>query len=71
MGSLKNGAFYGAIGGLIAGGMGFFFTGAVKGVAMKLWQTLLTGGASGIGSILLGDLGDIVLKGVKMSIKRY
>ena len=36
---------------------------------MKLWQTLLTGGTSGIGSILHSDLGDIVFKGVKMSLK--
>ena len=65
-----DGAFYGAIGGLIAGGMGFFFTGAVEGVAMKLWQTLLTGGVSGIGSFLFDDLGDIVFKGEAMSWKK-
>ena len=63
------GAFYGAIGGLIGGGMGFIFTGALKGL-MTLGQILLTGGVSGIGSILLGDLGDIVIKGEEMSLKK-
>ena len=66
----EDGAFLGAIAGLISSGMGFAFTGAVKGVSMKLGQTLLTGGASGIGSILLGDLGDIGIKGEAMSWKK-
>ena len=64
----KEGAFFGAIGGGIFGGMGFAFTGAIKGV-MTLGQTLLTGGVSGVGSILLGDLGDIGIKGEAMSLK--
>ncbi|WP_139241839.1 hypothetical protein [Anaerosporobacter mobilis] len=50
--------------------LGFAFTGAVKGVSMTLGQTLLSGGASGIGSILLGDLGDIGIKGEVMSLKK-
>jgi hypothetical protein len=61
----NEGAFYGAIG----FGMSFVFTGAVRPVEMTLKQMLLIGGISGIGSILLGDLGDIVIKGVKMSLK--
>ena len=66
----KEGAFFGAIGGGIFGGMNFIFTGAVKGAVMKLWKTLVTGGVSGIGSILFGDLGDIVFKGEAMSWKK-
>ena len=65
----EEGAFFGAIAGGIAGGMGFAFTGVINGV-MKLGQMLLTGGVSGIGSILLGDLGDIVIKGEVMSLKK-
>ena len=66
----EDGAFMGAIAGLISGGMGFAFTGAVKGVSMTLGQTLLSGGGSGIGSILLSDLGDIGIKGEVMSLKK-
>ncbi len=45
--------------------MNFVLTGAVEGAVLTLKQMLLTGGASRIGSILLGDLGDIVFKGEK------
>ncbi|WP_312496848.1 hypothetical protein [Anaerosporobacter sp.] len=58
------------IAGFVSGGMGFTFTGAVKGVSMTLGQTLLSGGASGIGSILLGVLGYIGIKGGVMSLKK-
>ena len=50
--------------------MSFVFIGVVEGAVLTLKQMLLTGGASGIGSILLGDLGDIVFKGEKMSLKK-
>ena len=61
----KEGAFYGAIG----GAMSFVFTGVVWGGILTLKQLLLIGGVSAIGSVWVGDLGDIVLKGVKMSLK--
>ncbi|SHN05360.1 hypothetical protein SAMN02746066_04627 [Anaerosporobacter mobilis DSM 15930] len=50
--------------------MNFVLTGAVEGAVLTLKQMLLTGGVSGIGSILLGDLGDIVIKGEVMSLKK-
>ena len=65
----KEGAFYGATGGAIGGAMSFVFTGVVWGGVLTLKQLLLIGGASAIGSVWVGDLGDIVLKGVKMSLK--
>ena len=66
----EDGAFYGATAGAIGGGMNFVFTGAMEGVVMTLKQTLLTGGVSGVGSILIGDLGDIVFMGEAMSWKK-
>jgi len=65
----KEGAFYGATGGAIGGAMSFVFTGVVWGGVLTLKQLLLIGGVSAIGSVWVGDLGDIVLKGVKMSLK--
>ena len=65
----KNGAFYGAIGGAIGGAMSFVFTGVVWGAVLTLKQLLLIGGVSAMGSVWVGDLGDIVFKGVKMSLK--
>lgn len=62
----EDGAFMGAISGAIGGGMGSVMS-AGGTVALSLGQTLLIGGVSGAGSSLLGDLGDIFIKGDNIS----
>ena len=62
----ENGAFSGAIAGIISGGMGFAMsTGGT--VALGLGKTVLIGAVSGMGSSLIGDLGDKFIKGTDIS----
>ena len=63
----ENGAFMGAIGGIIAGGLGSAM--AVGGV-LTLGETALIGGVSGAGSSLFSDLGDILIKGDDISFEQ-
>jgi hypothetical protein len=63
---VENGAFNGAIAGIITGGMGFAMS-AGGTVALSLKQTLLIGGVSGAGTSLISDLGDKFIKGDNIS----
>ena len=63
----ENGAFSGAIAGIISGGMGFGLSAGGK-AALGLGKTMLSGAASGLGSSLIGDLGDILIKGEDISL---
>ena len=63
----ENGAFSGAIAGIISGGMGFGLSAGGK-AALGLGKTMLIGAASGLGSSLIGDLGDILIKGEDISL---
>jgi hypothetical protein len=62
----ENGAFSGAIAGAISGGMGFIMSSGGP-VALTLGQTLLIGGVSGMGTSLIGELGDKFIKGADIS----
>jgi hypothetical protein len=63
----ENGAFSGAIAGIISGGMGFGLSAGGK-AALGLGKTMLIGAASGLGSSLISDLGDILIKGEDISL---
>ena len=63
----ENGAFSGAIAGTISGGMGFGLSAGGK-AALGLGKTMLIGAASGLGSSLISDLGDILIKGEDISL---
>ena len=63
----ENGAFSGAIVGIISGGMGFGLSAGGK-AALGLGKTMLIGAASGLGSSLISDLGDILIKGEDISL---
>ncbi len=62
----ESGAFSGAIAGIISGGMGFGLSAGGK-AALGLGKTMLIGAASGAGSSLISDLGDIFFKGEDIS----
>ena len=62
---VEDGAFYGAVSGLLSAGIGFGLSGG-KGV-LSLGKTVLTGVASNSGTSLLGNLGDIVIAGKDIS----
>ena len=62
----ENGAFSGTIAGLIGGGMGFGLSQSGT-VALTLGRSLWTGAASGAGSSLLSDVGDILFTGANLS----
>ena len=63
----ENGAFMGAIGGIIAGGMGSAMAvgGGITGLSVG--QVMYIGGMVGAGSSLFSDLGDIIIKGEDIS----
>ena len=63
----ENGAFSGAIAGIISGEMGFGLSAGGK-AALGLGKTMLIGAASGLGSSLISDLGDILIKGEDISL---
>lgn len=63
----ESGAFSGAIAGIISGGMGFGLSAGGK-AALGLGKTMLIGAASGSGSSLISDLGDILIKGEDISL---
>ena len=67
MDGFENGAFSGAIAGIISGGMGFGLSAGGK-AALGLGKTMLIGAASGLGSSLISDLGDILIKGEDISL---
>ena len=62
----ENGAFNGAITGIISGGMGVTLSASGTAV-LKLGQTMLIGGVSGVGASLVGDIGNKYIKGDNIS----
>lgn len=64
----ENGAFMGAIAGIISGGMQFGFTSGLKGLTLTFKQSLAIGGVSGSGTSLIRDLGDIFIRGDQLSL---
>lgn len=64
---LEDGAFSGAIAGLISGGMGFQLSAAGK-QALTLGKELFIGGVTGAGTSLIGDLGEKCIKGADISL---
>ena len=67
---VENGAFSGAISGIITAGMGFGLSHAGK-VALGFAKTVLIGGASGAGTSIMSDLGDILFAGKDISFLQF
>jgi len=72
LGAMALGALFGTgiggfFGGIISGGMGFGLSAGGK-AALGLGKTMLIGAASGLGSSLISDLGDILIKGEDISL---
>ena len=65
----EEGAFSGAIAGIITGGLGFSLS-AGGTVALSLGQTMGIGGISSAGASLFGDVGDVLLLGKNLSISQ-
>ena len=64
---VENGAFSGAISGIITAGMGFGLSHAGK-AALGFAKTVLIGGTSGAGTSIISDLGDILFANKDISL---